>query len=324
MRRQMPPRLVSRRAFALEGACLAGIATRLRAQEPSPDATFTAGVKVVNILATVRTKKGEIVRDLGKDDFTIAENGRSQNIRYFARESDLPLTLGLMVDTSMSQRRVLDAERQASFRFLEQVLRDAKDQVFIMQFDMSIQLRQALTSSFSKLNDALSYIELPDRERLAAGASRGTALYDAVIEASRDIMKNQRNRKALILLTDGVDVGSEASLGDAVDAAQRSDTIVYSILFADSGAYGFMGEGAVGERALRRLSQDTGGGFFEVRKKLGIEQIFSIIENELRSQYSLGYVSDVPVRISEFRAIQLTTRRKDLVVQARDRYWAQR
>lgn len=314
----MPARVISRRRFAVEAAALTG--ATLRAQD---SATFSTSVKVVNVLATVRTKKGEIIRDLGQDDFSIAENGRPQSIRYFAKESDLPLTLGLMVDTSMSQRRVLDAERQASFRFLEQVLRDGKDQVFIMQFDISIQLRQALTSSFSKLNDALSYVDLPDRQTLSVGANRGTALYDSIVQASREIMQNQRNRKALILMTDGVDVGSEATLTDAIDAAQRSDTIVYSILFSDPGAYGFF-EGVDGSKPLRRISQDTGGGFFEVTKKRSIDQIFSLIENDLRSQYSMGYVSDVPVRISEFRNIQLTAHRKDLVIQARDRYWAQR
>jgi VWFA-related protein len=310
--------IVSRREFAMQAATLLGAGSRLCAQ----DATFSTSVKVVNVLASVRTKKGEIVRDLKKDDFSVSENGRPQSLRYFARESDLPLTLGLMVDTSMSQRRVLDAERQASFRFLEQVLRDGKDQVFIMQFDISIQVRQQLTSSFAKLNDALSYVDLPDRQTLSIGSSRGTALYDSIVQASRDIMQNQSNRKAVILLTDGVDVGSEASVADAIDAAQRADTIVYSILFADAGAYGF---GAPdGARPLRRISQDTGGGFFEVSKKHGIDQIFAAIEGELRSQYSMGYVSDVPVRISEFRKIQIATKQKDLVVQARDRYWAQR
>src|SRR5712692_5126844 len=131
------------------------------------DVTFKTEIKVVNVLATVRTKKGEIIRDLAKEDFLLSENGRPQAIRYFARQSDLPLTIGLMVDTSMSQRRVLDSERAASFRFLDQVLRDAKDQVFIMQFDMAIVMRQQLTSSFKKLNDALAYVETPSRDELA-------------------------------------------------------------------------------------------------------------------------------------------------------------
>src|SRR5580658_787642 len=170
-------------------------ALRLRAQD---DATFKTEIKVVNVLASVRTKKGEIIRDLTQDDFSLLEDGRPQTIKYFARQSDLPLTLGLMVDTSMSQVRVLDAERTASFRFLEQVLRESKDQVFIMQFDMAMVLRQSLTSSFGKLNDALAYVDTPSRKELEMGAysSKGTVLYDAVVKASNEIMKKQSGRKA--------------------------------------------------------------------------------------------------------------------------------
>jgi VWFA-related protein len=222
----------------------------------------------------------------------------------------------------MSQRRVLDSERTASFRFLDQVLRESKDQVFIMQFDMAMILRQGLTSSFGKLNDALSYVDLPTRKELEMGSSKGTVLYDAVVKASNEIMKKQSGRKALLLLTDGVDVGSDATVADAAEAAQRADTLIYSILFSDSGFYTF--GGADGSRGLIRMAKETGGGFFEVSKKHGIEQIFDTIQDELRSQYNLGYVSDQPVRISEFRKIQLSIRQKGLVVQARDRYWAQR
>lgn len=310
-------RQISRRQFALlASACVAS------AQQQ--DATFSTDVKVVSLLATVRTKKGEIIRDLTKDDFTVLEAGRPQNIRYFARESDLPLTIGLLVDTSMSQKKVLEAERTASFHFLDQVLRDAKDQIFIMQFDMAIIMRQQLTASFQKLNDALSYIDTPSREELSIPTSKGTVLYDAVAKASNDIMKKQTGRKALILLTDGVDFGSDTSLADAIEAAQRADTLVYSILFSDSGFYGLLGGGADGAGPLRRFSKETGGGFYEVSKKRGIEQIFASIEEDLRSEYNMGFVSDQPVRVSEFRSIQLATRQKGLVVQARDRYWAQR
>ncbi len=291
----------------------------MRAQQ---EPVFSTEVKVVNVLASVRTKKGEIIRDLSRDDFTLLEDGRPETIKYFARQSDLPLTIGLMVDTSISQRRVLDAERTASFRFLDQVLREAKDQVFIMQFDMAIILRQNLTSSFGKLNDALSYVDLPTRQELEIPTSKGTVLYDAVVKASNEIMKKQSGRKALILLTDGVDVGSDASVADAVDAAQRADALIYSILFSDPRFYTFGGPD--GSRGLMRMAKETGGGFFEVSKKHGIDQIYSVVEDELRSQYSLGYVSDQPVRISEFRKIQLTTKQKGLIVQARDRYWAQR
>jgi len=310
----MPVRC-SRREFLLLTA------TALRAQD---EPTFSTEVKVVNLLAVVRTKKGEIVRDLGKDDFSVVENGRPQVIRYFSQETGLPLTIGLMVDTSMSQRRLLDAERTASFHFLDKVLREAMDQVFLMQFDMAVMLRQQLTSSRSKLEDKLALVDTPTKADLALQTGGGTLLYDAVIQASQDIMKAQRNRKALIILTDGVDTGSEHTLSDALEAAQRADTLVYSILFADPGAYGFGLAEPDGRRVLQRLSKETGGSFFEVSKKLGIEDIFSLIEQELRSQYSLGFVSDVPVRVSEFRTLRLTARRKDLVIQTRDRYWAQR
>ena len=307
---------LTRREFGL--AMFAG--ARLFAQD---DATFKTGIKVVNLLAVIRTKKGEIIRDLSKDDFSILEDGKPQTIQYFARQSDLPLTLGIMVDTSMSQGRVLEKERAASFRFLDQVLRDGKDQVFIMQFDVSVQIRQALTASFAKLNDALSYVDLPSRAVLSIPTNRGTVMYDAILKASQDVLKNQQGRKALILLTDGVDIGSDATLTDAVDAAQRADTVIYSILYSDTGYYGVF-EGPGGANALRRLARETGGRFFEVSKKLTIEQIYAVIEDELRSEYSLGYVSNVPVRISEFRTIQLSLKEKGLQVQARDRYWAQR
>ena len=295
----------------------------LRGQDEQ--ATFSTDVKVVQVLATVTTKKGQIVRDLTKDDFILAENGRKQTIQYFSRETDLPLTLGLMIDTSMSQQRVMDAERSASARFFEQVLRPAKDHVFIVQFDMAVMMRQELTSSLKALQDSLVLVDTPSRMDLNNQVGGGTLLYDAVVQASKDVMQKQQGRKALIILTDGVDTGSDLSLADAIDAAQRADTLIYTILFSDATFYGGLSfEGAHGKSVLMRMSRETGGGFFEVSKKLNIEQIYEAIQDELRSQYSLGYVSDKPVVVSEFRKIALSTDRKDVVVRARDRYWARK
>jgi VWFA-related protein len=227
-----------------------------------------------------------------------------------------------MVDTSGSQRRVLDAERSACFHFLDRVLRGNQDQVFIMQFDSAVQLRQALTSSRNKLDDALTLVDSETFKQLQIQHGGGTLLYDAVVRASTEVMKPLRGRKALIVLSDGVDLGSEESLPSSLEAAQRADTLIYSILFSDSGAYGI---GAPdGKGVLARLSKETGGGFFEVSKKQPLEKIFDQIQEELRSQYSIGYVSDLPVRVSEFRGIELTVKQKGLVVQARTRYWAQR
>jgi VWFA-related protein len=294
--------------------------SRLSAQDTP---TFSTDVKVVNLLATVRGAHGEIVHDLSKDDFLLSENGHSQEIRYFSRESDLPLTLGLMVDTSMSQEKVLVEERSASFRFLDQVLR-AQDQVFIMQFDMGVQLRQGLTSSRKALSDVLPYVDTPTTRQLRIQTGGGTLLYDAVVTAAQDIMQQAQNRKALIVLSDGVDTGSEASLAQCIAASQRADTLIYAILFADPGAYGLSFAGSTGKNAMMRMARETGGSFFEVSKKVPIDRIFERIQEELRTQYSLGYVSNDPVRISEFRKIHLAVKAKGLAVQTREQYWAQR
>ena len=310
------PSFISRRYFL----AFAGSACCLRAQgEP----TFTAGVKVVNVLATVRDKRGAIVGDLKQGNFSVLEDARPQAIKYFAKQSDLPLTIGVMVDTSMSQVKVLDQERGASYRFLDQVLRETKDQVFIMQFDMSVQMRQDLTSSRKKLDDALAYVDTPtDNQLRMVGSAGGTLLYDALVKASNDTMKRLTGRKALIVMTDGVDFGSENNASAAIDAAQKADTLIYAIYFSDAGAYG--GGGPNGKGVLERMSRETGGGFYAVSKKLGIEDIFGMIQDELRSQYSLGYVSDKQVEISEFRKIQVATDQKGLTVQARSKYWARR
>lgn len=292
-------------------------ARTLKGQQP----TFSTEVKVVNVFATVRDKKGQIIRNLQKDDFTVLENNRPQIIRYYSQESDLPLTVGLLVDTSLSQTRVLEDERGASYRFLNQVLREDKDKAVVVQFDQAIVIRQGLTGSHKELEDTLALLDSPNARQAAEGS--GTLLYDAVRTASIQVMRQQKGRKAFIVLTDGVDVGSQVTLGDAIEAAQRADTLVYSILFSDESYYGGFSIGSSGKGVLERLSRETGGGFFAVSKQRSIQQIFETIQEELRSEYSLGFVSDQPVRSSGFRKIRVTTKEKGLVVQATDRYYAE-
>lgn len=313
-------RVPATRREVLQAAAALGGVRFARAQDTP---VFSTDVKVVNVLATVRNKTGSLVGNLSQDDFLLSEDGRPQTIRYFARESNLPLTLGLMVDTSGSQRRVLDAERGACLRFLDQVVREKQDQIFIMQFDSAVQMRQPLTSSVAKLDDALAYVDTETMRQLRMQDGGGTLLYDAVARASDDVMKKQKGRKALIVLSDGVDFGSYGTLQDAVEAALRADTLIYSILYSDPGAYGFFG-GHDGSRVLQHMSSETGGSFFEVSKKQTVDRMFEILEEELRNQYSLGYVSDKPVTLSGFRTIRLTARQKGLAVQARHQYWAQR
>jgi VWFA-related protein len=305
-----------RRLFRGAAALCGGLAAR---GQDAP--VFTSEIKVVNILATVRKKDGSLAGDLGQDDFSVSEDGRPQQIRYFARESNLPLAIGLLVDTSGSQRRVLDAERGASLRFLDSVVRDNIDQVFIMQFDSAVQTRQPLTYSVGKLEDALGYVNTESMRQLRIQHGGGTLLYDAVAQASTDVMKKLTGRKALIVLTDGVDLGSYGTLQDALEAALRADTLIYSILYSDPGAYGILG-GGDGRGVLERLSNESGGRCFEVSKRLTVDRIFDILQEELRNQYSIGYVSDKPVTLSGFRHIQVTGNPKGLIVQARRQYWA--
>ncbi len=338
-----------------------------------PVTTMSVQVKVVNVLATVRDKHGKIVNGLTKDDFSLTEDGRPQTLKYFARETDLPLTLGLLVDTSMSQRQVLNEERDASESFLAQVLREDKDKAFVIHFDREVELSQDLTSSHEQLRAALESLQTPQFTRTGGGGGGGgsndpgsgrgrgsghhgggTLLYDAVFLASDELMKKQPGRKALIVLSDGVDMGSKESLEAAIESAQRANTIVYSILFKDDEAYGNgggfgrtgisipgmgvpgMGRGGMGgpggrggrrypeehadgKKILERISRETGGRMFEVSKKEPVNQIYSQIQEELRNQYSLGYTPN-PVEPG-YHKIQVTASGKDLIVQARDGYY---
>ncbi len=205
--------------------------------------TIAVNVNVVTLPVTVRDKHGQLVKDLTKDDFTLQQDGHPQTIKYFSQESNLPLTLGLLVDTSLSQREVLDQERNASRSFLDQMLVQEKDRAFLIHFDREVELLQDMTHNHEKLQSALDLLKTADNDRSrsndpnddsqsGSGHKRGgTQLYDAVYLASNELMKKQQGRKAVIILSDGVDRGSKTTLESAIEAAQRSDTIVYSIYF---------------------------------------------------------------------------------------------
>lgn len=329
-------------------------------QIPDTRPDFTAGVKVVNLFATVRDKNGAIVKDLTKDEFLLDEDGRPQTIRYFSQESNLPLTVGLLVDTSGSTRRVLPDERMAAYRFLEQTLRDKQnDMAFLIHFDFEVELLQDLTSSRQRLEKALDELETSDgglRRRGQGGGGYpgggggggypggggrrggGTCLYDSVLLASDEVLKKQTGRKAVILLTDGEDNGSKVSLSRAIESAERADTLVYSILFEDpdstfrGGGFGGGrggwgrppmggGERPDGRKVLQQISRETGGRFFEVSRRLPIGKVFEAIEEDLRNQYSLGYTPERADSNAEYRRIHLTTKQKNYTVQTREGYY---
>jgi len=233
-----------------------------RSQQSSRGSTISVDVKMVSMLATVRDKHGLLIRNLTKDDFVVKQDGHPQTIAYFAQDSNLPLSLGLLVDTSMSQRRLLDQERSASHAFIDHALREDKDKAFVIQFAHEVELLQDLTSSRQKLEASLEQLGVPEFAQTAGGddssggrgshnGGSGTLLYDAVYLASNELMKKQQGRKALIILSDGVDRGSKETLQDSIETAQRADTLVYSILFADKEDYGNRGGYAGGTWVAR-------------------------------------------------------------------------
>jgi len=283
------------------------------------DSTFSADVNVVNLLVAVRDKDGRFVKDLTKDDFVVQEDGRRQVIRYFSQDSNLPLVIGVLVDTSCSQIRVLESERTASYQFLDQILR-GDDVAFVLHFDFRVGLLQGFTSSREKLAAALYDLSRPKH--------CNTVLYDAIHDASEELMRNHAGRKAFVLLSDGGDVGSKNSLGTAIEFAQRADTIIYSVLFANRQMIGhpaMMAAQAIylanGRKVMRRLARETGGGYFRVSKETPIEKIYGEIEAELRNQYSVGYTPDRPVGDKAFRKIVVSTTKNDLRVRTRAGYY---
>jgi VWFA-related protein len=317
------------------------------------DATFSAGVDVVNVLATVRDKNGALVTNLEKDDFVLEEDGEKQVIQYFARQSDLPLTIGLLVDTSMSQSGVLEQQRTASYRFLDRVLQE-KDQAFVIRFDVDVELLQDLTNSTKLLESALAKLKVPEqprlRRRFAAnmqfpgsggpfpGGRRGdrfpgrggpgprqmaagTALYDAVYLAAEEMLKDQTGRKALILVSDGVDFGSKLSEDAAIEAVHRHDGILYSVYFSGGRNFGRrMADLPDGEKILERMSEHTGGRLYKLSGDLTLEQVYDRIEEELRSQYSLGYTPEAGAAPG-FRQIELKAKGGGLSVSTRAGYY---
>jgi VWFA-related protein len=295
-------------------------ALRAFAQEPR----FTAGVDVVTLYATVRDRDGRVIKNLDREDFTVHDNGKRQTIRYFARESGLPLTIGLLVDTSRSQIRVLEPERRASYQFLDQVLREGKDRAFIASFDTAVHLLQDFTSSRTELAAALEQLSIPGRS--------ATLIYEAIRATSENQMRPQQGRKAFILLSDGVSFRDPVSIGTAIEFAQRADSIIYAVLYAAPrrrpapvrrGLNINLGpQHPDGPTVMQRLARETGGAYFQISDALPIGQAYADIEDALRNQYSIGYTPEKPGRSGEYRKIQLTVKQRGLVVQTRDGYYA--
>jgi VWFA-related protein len=296
-------------------------------------ATLKVNVNVVQLFFNVKDKKGALIPNLTKDDFEVVEDGKPQTIKYFAADSNLPLTLGILIDSSGSQTRVLDMEKEVGADFLSQILRD-KDLAFVISFDVDVDLLQDFTSSIHALKVALNSARintaggggtgipgLGGGTVPTVGAPRGTLLYDAVYLAAHDELAQQVGRKAMILLTDGEDQGSQLKIKDAIEAAQKSDSIAYVLLCADRSFYGFGGYS--GDREMKKLTEETGGRVIEVGNKFEkLKAGFDQIANELRSQYNIGYTPTNTKLDGTFRKVEIHVKNKDYRVQSRTGYYA--
>jgi VWFA-related protein len=342
------------------------------AQAPAPAVpTMSVDVNVVTLPVTVRDKKGKIVTNLTKDDFVLEEDGKPQSIRYFNQETNLPLTVGLLVDTSMSERDNLEKERAASRTFLDQMITRPTDRAFVIHFDSEVELLQDLTGDHGKLEKAVGELDTqaaventPTSDQGAGGPRRrgaGTLLYDAIFLACDEVMKKPTGRKAIVVLTDGEDRGSQETLNSAIESAQRSETVVYAIYYGghedhdrgfsggrdndpyDQGGYpgrrypgggypggGYPGgsryprqqqNGPNGKKIMQRIALETGGRFFEVTKKDTVDEVYASIAEELRTQFVLGYTPPKD-ESSGYHSIHLTTKNKDQAVQTRAGYFA--
>ena len=288
--------------------------------------TLKVTTEAVNVYAVVRDKHGRLIPNLTQNDFEIKEDNVPQKITYFTRETDTPLTLAIMIDTSPSQERVLDVEQQEAKAFLHQVLRP-KDLACIIHFDLEVELLQDFTIDQRLLDKAIDdtvingggHGVLPSP--LPSRSIGGTHLYDAVYLAANELMSHEVGRKVLILLTDGEDQGSQESLNQALEAAQKSDCIIYAIDIVDRAFYGFGNMGFNGDSVLRKLCEQTGGDVIKVKKIKNTSAAFQEIADELRTQYLLGYTPSNSKKDSGFRKIKVRVTQGNYKVQARSGYY---
>jgi VWFA-related protein len=304
-----------------------------QSQQPAdqnPSETLKVNVNVVQLFFNVKDKRGALIPGLTKEDFQIAEDGKPQTIKYFTAETNLPLTIGMMIDSSGSQRNVIDMEKEVGGAFLRQILTD-KDEAFVISFDITVDLLQDFTRDPKRLQSALNKAKV-NVDYTSGGVpgmgggpvptrnAPGTLLYDAVYLSSHDMLSKEVGRKAMILLTDGQDEGSRLKIQDAIEAAQKADAIVYVLLCADRGFYG--GIGYSGESDMRKLTEQTGGRVINVGNKFDkLREAFDQIAQELRSQYNVGYVPTNTNRDGTYRKLEIKNK-QNYKIQARAGYYA--
>lgn len=296
--------------------------------------TLRVDVNLVNLFFNVKDKKGALIPDLTKDAFNVIEDGKPQTIKYFSAEANQPLTLGLLVDTSPSQMNVLGMEQQAAAEFVREILRD-KDLSFLISFDVDVDLDHDFTSSPRDLRSALNELRVHGGGPVggppglgggplpAPANPKGTLLYDAVFLAADEKLKNEVGRKAMIIFTDGQDQGSRTDIKEAIEAAQKADTICYVLLVYDPSFYREHDLYYGGTGPMKKLVEQTGGRLIEVgdnQEKL--RKAFAQISSELRTQYNIGYTPTNQKKDGSFREVEIKAKDKDYKIQARKGYYA--
>jgi VWFA-related protein len=303
-------------------AIAAGLAMPAVPQEPSQGPALKANVNLVNLFATVRDKNKRIVPDLKQEDFKIFEDNQEQKIAFFSKEVTLPITLGLLIDTSGSEQNRLGAEQEAASRFLERVMKKG-DEAMVISFDLDVDLLADFTDDRAQIERAINKARIGAVSggvitpgTIPQGSNTGgTHFYDAVYLACNDKLATEAGRKALIIVTDAQDEGSRLRLEEAIESAQRTDTVVHVLLVHDPG-YSWRPDVA------KKLSDETGGRTIEVSSEKRLNEAFDQISEELRSQYTVGYYPTNTRKDGYFRKVKVETSNKDYKVLTRKGYYA--
>jgi VWFA-related protein len=313
--------------------CILCFVFLLRSAAPRQRATDKPGPSIkatsveVNVYVIAEGRHGRLVRDLNKEDFELTDDAAPQKIQFFSRETDVTLSLGVAIDTSVSQEHLLAEEQAAAKQFLHSVLH-GRDQALVMNFDVDVRLLQDFTNEPQELSRAIDAAEINYTgtsvlQEKPGGPIGGTHLYDAVFLASNELMKTRQGRKVLVFVTDGEDQGSKIDLKGSMVAAEKADMIVYSIVLSDPEYYTMMGGTYHGDASVRKLARETGGRTIRVKTVEQIGPAFEQIARELRSQYLLGYSPSDPPQDGSFRRLQVKVRGHNYTVRTRSGYYDQ-
>lgn len=315
------PSLKKMAALCAAPVLAAAMAIPALPQEPAVQApTIKTQVNLVNLFVTVRDKSKRIVTDLKQDDFKVSEDGQDQKIAFFSKEVTLPITLGLLMDTSGSEQYMLGAIQDGASSFLNRVMRKG-DEAMVMSFDLDVDLLADFTDDRSQLNRAIHKAQINTGGggitpgTLPSGGAKGTNFYDALYLACNEKLSTEAGRKAIVVLTDAEDNGSKVRVEEAIEAAQRTDTVVHILLVYDP-HYG------ANSSIAKKITDETGGRMIVVNSEKHLQEAFDQISEELRSQYTVGYYPTNSARDGKFRKIKVDLANHDLKVLARKGYYA--